>query len=119
MKITIAILGLFLALICSLESPTAACDIQAVYNQTLKFCENNFFLNIFLCTGLSYGVGNEKFVQTLQSQRKILCAIPFFAEICKTCDFSTIVSNDQNATISSGNSTADATRTLKLADLTR
>ncbi|XP_032581280.1 uncharacterized protein LOC116802132 [Drosophila sechellia] len=119
MKITIAILGLFVAFICTQQSPTTACDIQAVYNQTIKYCEINFFANIFLCTGLSYGVSNEKFIQTLQSQRQILCAIPFFAEICKVCDFSTIVSNDQNAKISSGNSTADATRTLKLSDLTR
>ncbi|KRK06734.1 uncharacterized protein LOC26535679 [Drosophila yakuba] len=118
MKITIAILGLFAALICSLQSPTAACDVQAVYNQTMKFCEKLTFVNIFLCAGLSYGVSNEKVFQALQSQQKFVCAIPFFGEICKVCDFATIISNNQNATISSGNSTAGATRTLNLEDLT-
>ncbi|XP_043660312.1 uncharacterized protein LOC122624703 [Drosophila teissieri] len=117
MKITIAILGLFAALICSLQSPTAACDVEAVYNQAVEFCQNFGFVNIFFCTGLSFGASNEKVFEQLKAQHKLVCAIPFFGEICKLCDFSTTITNNQNATISS-NSTAGATRTLKLEHLT-
>ncbi|XP_017066808.1 uncharacterized protein LOC108104953 [Drosophila eugracilis] len=113
MKITIAILAIFVAVLCNVQTSAAVCDVQAIYNRTLEFCNNNYFFNIFLCSSVSFGISNANFVKLLQQQEKIFCAIPFFGEICELCNFALLISDNSNSTISAGNnSTAGAQRSL-------
>ncbi|XP_016983386.1 uncharacterized protein LOC108047634 [Drosophila rhopaloa] len=117
MKITIATIGLFVAVLCSLQSPTVACDIKAAYDLVFNYCQTQYIFNIPLCFGLNASTSNEKFLQLLSTQYKKFCEFTIFKDLCQKCDFSSILSGNQNITAASGNLTAGAIRVLGGPDL--
>ncbi|XP_017051818.1 uncharacterized protein LOC108095288 [Drosophila ficusphila] len=108
MKTTIAILGIFVAIFCSLQSPIAACDIEVVYNQAVELCDTFSFFNFDFCERFSYDISNEKLVELLESEKASVCKAPLFSTICAVCDFSSIISNNQNVTINGTNPAGNA-----------
>ncbi|KAH8355426.1 hypothetical protein KR084_005588 [Drosophila pseudotakahashii] len=120
MKMTIAILGLFVALFCSPQSTNAAakdCSIQAIYQKSEYFCKTLPFIDLNFCAGFATSISNKNFEAFIEKQEEIFCSIPFLGTICDFCDFASIFSDNQNITIATGNSTAGSTRILGLPTL--
>ncbi|XP_016946336.1 uncharacterized protein LOC108022007 [Drosophila biarmipes] len=119
MKVTIAIPGLFMVLFCVLQTPTMAedCNIQLLFNKSAEFCETLAFFNLEFCSKLSSGLSNQNLLTELQNQEKLFCSLPFFSEICKLCDFASLISANQNISTSIEKSIAGSTHTFAVPEV--
>ncbi|XP_041566735.1 uncharacterized protein LOC108138469 [Drosophila elegans] len=87
MKVTIAIIGLFVTIFCSQQLPIMACGITDVYNKFDEYCISiTTHANPSLCFSFNEIKETGKFHSWFHSDPVRFCVFPFLNEFCNTCN---------------------------------